>query len=208
MKYRPVSFLPAVVLMIIPAVVLSTETNRPAALRLPPADWDAGQHRLAWLVATNKPGEYPLPTVWSGVEQVTARTGWYARKDAIVVQTNQWIEFDKFTVGRAPALPPRLRDERFISKGEGFPQAAYRVSLPSDSELLLMRDISSVTNLFRSNPFFSQSTNFAAQTRGIRLFTLCPYDAIETLQVTFMRRAGEDVIDSILVKRARLHPKP
>jgi len=141
------------------------------------------------------------------MEKVTARTGRYATKDAKMEQTNQWLEFDKFTVGRGSATP-KLRDERFISKGEqGYGQATYRVSLPSDAELTRIRDVSSVINFWGWNPF-SDGTNFPGQAPGIRLFTLGPYDSIETLQVTFMRRGREEMIDGILVKRSRLYPQP
>jgi hypothetical protein len=217
--HRPIRL--AVFVLSAATVVAQAQTNRSASLILPPADWDAGKHTLAALVTTNREGDYALPSVWAGVEQVTARAGWYATKDEVAKETGTALEFDKLTVGTGPVLgpavgqvPPWLRGVHVISKAEPrnkhtpfAPFAIYRASLPSDAELLEMRDISSVTNIFAHNPF-SQSTNSTAEAVGVRLFTLRPYDSMETLSVMFLRRNQEDVIDSILVKRARLHPQP
>src|SRR3974377_1633750 len=85
-------------------VVTHAQTNRSAALILPPEDWDVRKHLLVALVITNREGDYALPSVWAGVEQVTARTGWYATKDEVAKQTtNTALEFDKLTVGLGPA---------------------------------------------------------------------------------------------------------
>jgi hypothetical protein len=140
------------------------------------------------------------------MEKVTARLGWYATKEAIAEQANQRLEFDKFTVSSQPAAP--MLRTGFLSRGEqGYGWASYRASLPSDAELLQMRDVSSVSNFWGWNPF-SGGTNFMGQAPSIRLFTLRPYDSIETLQVTFMKRRQDSKIDSIVVKRGSLHPQP
>jgi hypothetical protein len=201
------SFFILMLVVIVGVVVVSkAETNRLSPLILPPADWDATKHRLASFVAKNQPGGYPLPFVWAGMEKVTARIGWYATKDAIAEQTNQWLEFDKFTVSRQPAV--RMFRAGFISRGEqGYGWASYRAALPSDAELLQMRDASSVSNFLGWNPF-SGETNFVTRSPSIRLFTLRPYDSIETLQVTFKKRSQDSRIDSILVKRGSLQPQP
>jgi len=211
MRHQKLPLILALVIVVAQVVAATAQTNTSAPLILPPPDWDARTHRLASLVATNKPGEYPLPMTWTGVEQVTTRFGWYARLGARAdgEQADAVIEFDKFTVSSEP-VPPMLRGG-YLSKGtQGYGWAAYRATLPSDSELLQMRDISSVSNLFGWSPF-SKSTNSsvqapASQAPRIRLFTLRPYDSIETLQVTFMRRGQESTIDSIMVRRGLLHP--
>ena len=194
--------------MVLSAGMAAAQTNGSAALILSPADWDAGNHMLASLVATDKPGEYALPLAWAGAEKVTARTGWYATKEAVAEEKDQWLEFDKFTVGSRTA-GPRLREDRFLSKGgQGSGWAYYRASLPSDIELFEIRDVLSVSNLFGWNPF-SQATNNAGETVAvsIRYFSLRPSDAIETLQVTFTKRGQESTIESILLKRGRLSPQ-
>jgi hypothetical protein len=124
-------------------------------------------------------------------------------------EKDEVLEFDKFTLspGQAPFIP-----ERAISKGQFWPGPAYRSSLPTDAELLKMRDFSSVTNIFGWNPFGTNFTNRVlnrgTQEPGIRFFTLTPYNSLEILHVTFLKLAGESTISGVLVKRARLHPQP
>jgi hypothetical protein len=121
------------------------------------------------------------------------------------------LEFDTFTVAHGPVLPV-LHEDRFISKVGRRSGPVYRQSLPTDAELLQMRDISSVTNFLGWNPFETKLTNGmfkpAAEEPGIRFFALRPYNSIEILHVTFLKRASEaTTIDGVLAKRALLHPE-
>jgi hypothetical protein len=203
---RPSSlFVLTLALMVGAVAVISAQTNKPGPLILPPANWDRGKHVLAPLVTTNKPGEYPLHRDWIGVEKVTARSGWFTNRADMANQTNALLDFDRFTVCRGPIFPV-MREDRYISKGGCGPGPAYRHSLPSDAELLQMRDVSSVSNFFGWYPFSRRWTN--GESVGICYFSLRPYDSIETLNVTFSKRANDTRIESILVRRAVLFPQP
>ncbi|EEF60466.1 hypothetical protein [Pedosphaera parvula] len=173
------------------------QSNAPPSIILPAADWNVREHVLASLVTTNKPGDYPLPSAWAGVEKVTARTGWHARKDEVAGQTNRWFHFDKLTVCPGPIFPV-MREDRYIWDAATGRRSgpAYRPSLPTDSELLGMHDDASVTNFLGFNPFRSGISGAP----GIRYFTLGPYNTIKTLNVTFMKGTGSN-INSILIRR-------
>jgi hypothetical protein len=178
----------------------------PGGLVLPPADGPRGRHFLTALVTTNKEGDFTLPYVWAGVEQVTARTGWYVRLEEVARQTNAWLEFDKFTVRRIPPTPEALLHGRVISKEGQAYGAAYRASLPTDADLLRVQDVLTFSNLFGWIPFADPSTAVAGSV-SVRWFTLQANDSIETLYVIFQRRGQSGVFDSILVRRARLQPQ-
>jgi hypothetical protein len=202
---RPSSpFILALALIVGAVVAISAQTNKPEPLILPPANWDHEKHVLAPLVATNKPGDYPLHPDWIGVEKVTARSGWFTNRSEMAKQANALLDFDRFTVWRRPVFPV-MPSDRFIFKFPGSPTFAYRRSLPSDAELLQMRDVSSVSNFYGCNPFSRKWTNGEAFV--ICFFSLRPYDSIDTLDVTFSKRANETQIDGILVRRAVLFPQ-
>jgi len=195
-----------ILLFLIAAVVLlNSQTNIGHSLILPPKDWDRSKHMLASLVTTNRPGDYLLQFDLVGIEKVTVHTGWYAAHHP---QTNVLLKLDRFTVRDGP-FSPLVREDRFVwSIEEGRFGRDYRQSLPSDAELLQMRDISSISNFIGGNPFAPGPTNISARSVGRGFFTLRPYDSIETLNVTFMKRTHESEIESVLVKRAVLHPQP
>lgn len=204
MKNRPLLFILMLVFLIAPVVILNSQTNTGQSLILPPKNWDKSKHLLASLVATNRPGDYPLQYDWVGIEKVTARTGWYAAHP----QTNALLKLDRFTVRDGP-FSPLVREDRFIwSVEEERFGRSYRKSLPSDAELLQMRDITSISNFIGGNPFAPGPTNISSRSVGRGFFTLHPYDSIETLNVTFMKRTHESEIESVLVRRAVLHPQP
>lgn len=196
------------------SLFLRAQANKPAALILPPADWDAGTHILASLVATNSPGDHPLPQTWAGIERVTARTGCYTTngyttKGEVAHQADQWLEFDQFTV-IAKSSP--MREHRFISsktKADYF-GPAYRPSLPSDAELLEIKDTLSVSNLVGWD-IFARRIKVHTATPTFHFFTLRPYDGIQTLRVTFnvsFLKGKENTVQGILIKRAVLQPRP
>jgi hypothetical protein len=217
MKSRPSALTLGLMLVVGFAALSLSQTNKHPALILPPADWDAGKHPLASLVATNKPGDYSLPCAWAGMERATARIGSYAAKDEIRREKDEWVEFDTFTVTPGASFPAMRRS---IFKGERQYGPIYRPSLPSDAELLAMRSLSSVSNFLGRNPFPEKSkepkklTNSGVvpvegETTIIPCyFTLRPYNSIEIVRVAFRKRPGESTMDGILVRRARLHPQP
>ncbi|HEX5219047.1 MAG TPA: hypothetical protein VFZ59_05720 [Verrucomicrobiae bacterium] len=214
MKSRLSHIILATVLTALGTFTSTSQTNRPAGLILPPADSDARTHILASLLTTNEPGEYSLPRVWVGAEKVTVEIGSFRTKEG--GPTNQWLKFDQLMVGRQ-SLHPKQREDRFIisrrekNRGENPIGASfYRASLPSDSELMGMRDFQSVSNLFGWNPFAHATNLIGANSQwvSIRYFALGPSDTIETVQVTFMKRGNESQIDNIRVSRSRLHPEP
>ena len=187
------------------AVVLSSilskaQSNAPASIILPPADWDVHKHILFTFVTTNKPGNYPFKRAWVGVEKVTARSGYYANEHIIIAEkTNRWLRFGGLMVcsGR---IVPVAKEDRYIYIGTNeSPRFAYRPSLPTDSELLGMRDVASVTNFCGWNPFFAPDKN--ASSAGGRFFTLGAYNSIDTLDVFFDKQGGSSNIVSILVRR-------
>jgi hypothetical protein len=215
MKSRPSILKLALMLVVVCAAPLLAQSNKPSALILPPPDWDAGKHILAQLLATNKPGDYPLPYAWVGVMKVTAWSdGYPILKEER--ETGEVFEFDKFTV-----IDPRralIHADRFIistgSTGQFRVEAIYRPSLPADAELLKLQDLSSITNFLGYSPL-GWALNFTnlvvkpeAEASSFHFFTLGPYDSLEILEVTFLRRFREPTnLPSVQVKRGRLHPR-
>jgi hypothetical protein len=181
----------------------AAQTNKP--IIFPPQKWDASKHLLAPFVASNKPGKYPLPFEWVGFEKVTARTGWYTNQIERAEQTNVLIDFDRLAV--LPKPLPIVRENHYISHSKSGFGAGYRRSLPSDAELLQIRDVSSVTNFLGAIPSLGANTNATGRTIGIRFFTLGPLDSIATLQVTFDIPNHNSRVAGILVKRAVLYPQ-
>lgn len=198
MKHQSTSSIVAMVLLWGALVAGAAQTNRPVSIIFPPANWDARKHVLAPFVATNKPGNYSLPFDWVGLEKVTARSGCYTNQVAMVDMTNIFFHFDQLLVGHKLWF----RSDRFLGNSESSFGPGYRRSLPSDAELLRMRDVSSVSNFLGENPF-SGTTRSAV---GIRFFTLRPNDSLSELQVTFMKRS-DSRIEGILVRRAVLYPQ-
>lgn len=207
----------ALILAAFASVINSVEaqSNSSNVLILPAPDWNPKTHILAALVATNKPGEYPLTPAWVGEERVTMRTGWYEKEYEFDKQsnlprrTNDWHRFDMFELYAAPVVP-RDPTVRVICEMKGKQQTCacgYRPSLPTDSELTKMCDVSSVSNFFGWNYFrnFHPATNQPAAVIGRRYFTLGPYDSINTLYVEFWKSSLGTNIDGILIKRGRFH---
>jgi hypothetical protein len=191
--------------MVLSVWVLKAQVKVPNPLILPPAKWDASQHILASLVTTNQPGDYALRPAWVGLDKVTVRTGWNTNQDQIAMQTNRWFRFDRLTVCSGRIIPV-VREDRYICNatnqfGGSF---AYRPSLPTDSQLLAMRDVSAVTNLFGWNPF-SKMTIGVGQEVGTGYFTLAPYNSIETVETHFYNQRGSSKIDCVLVRRGHFH---
>ena len=186
------------------------QSNSSNSLVLPPSDWNPKTHILATLIATNKPGDYPLGNEWAGVEEVTVRTGHFTDPYEMTKQTNRWRHYNEITVCRGPMFP-RVHEDRFLSEGDptaGGP--AYRTSLPGDGELRKIHDVSSLTNFLGWNPFHDVhlGTNHSGGWlggMGAYYFTLRPYDSIETLYVEVSRNAPGTNIDGILIKRGRFH---
>ena len=121
----------------------------------------AQTHILSLLVTTNRPGDYPLHPAWIGVEKVTVHTGQYSRDDEVLK-----FHFDRLTVLPNPILP-RAFENRFICETVGSNQVpgstcGYCLSLPTDSELIKMREDSSVTNLFGLNPFLAGMSKWSS----------------------------------------------
>jgi hypothetical protein len=196
------------VVVVLPGAATAAEANKSASIIFPPEKWDAGKHILTPYVATNKPGDYPLPFEWVGMEKVTARTGWYTNQIMRAEQNNVLIDFDQLEVWPRPL--PIVRENHYISHTKIGVGAGYRRSLPSDAELLQMCDVSSVTNFLGSIPFSGANTNATGRTIGIRFFTLGPLDSIATLQVTFAipnHPKHDSHVEGILVKRAVLYPQ-
>ena len=80
----------------------------------------------------------------------------------------------------------------------------YRSTLPSDNELLGMQDAASVSNFFGFNAF--KHFDGRQADIGVSYFTLGAYDSIETLKVSFMRRAGTNIV-GMIVKRGHFRCK-
>ena len=201
------SFLLLAVLTCAVVAVAQAQTNKVKSFVLPPEDWNASKHVLISIVTTNVPGSYKLPTIWSGEERVTARTGWFRgdfvlRRDA----TNDWLTATNFELLADSVLSRRFGKRQLdLVSGDGRALAAYRQSLPSDSALLAITNTTSVSNLLGWNPFLNVTN---ASTIRVRFFSLRPYDSIESLYVTFfVRRENPDTIHSTLVKRGKLHPQ-
>lgn len=204
MKHQSASPIVAMVLLWGVLMASAAQTNKPVSIIFPPTNWDAGKHILAPYVATNKPGNYSLPFDWAGFEKVTARSGWYTDRVAMVEQTNIFFHFDQLLV----VHKPWFRADRFLGNSESSFGPGYRRSLPSDAELLQMRDVSSVSNFLGENPFSSRKTyGTGGSAIGVRFFTLRPNDSLSELQVTFMKRNQGSRVDSILVRRAVLYPQ-
>lgn len=190
------------------AAGLKAQSNSASELILPTQKWAYNKHILASLVITNKPGDYPLVPAWNGVQKVTVCTGWFTNDFERKYQTNQLFHFDRLTVCSGPILPI-LKEDRFICEADGSGQVpgsmfGYRSTLPNDNELLGMLDVASVTNFFGFNAF--EHFDGRQSDIGVSYFTLGAYDSIETLNVTFMKRAGTN-IESIIVKRGHFRRK-
>jgi hypothetical protein len=181
---------------------LNGQSGQSDSLTLPPKGWNVNDHILYGLIVTNKPGDYPLPQPWVGVEKTTARTGYYAGHFEIASETNQLIRLKTLTV--SPSLmPAETTAYRYIFDipENPFPDFAYRSSLPTDAELLQMHDVASIRDFcYGSN---SKHLNFS---RTIMFegnyFTLRPYNSIDTLHVEFLRYAGSSEITNVLVRRS------
>lgn len=170
---------------------------------------------LADLVLTNKPGNYALDVRWRGFEKVTANTGWYATSDGQREHPNRWLRFDRFIVHPRPDPwgSDRCLDD---SKSTGLSGNiyGYRASLPTDQELLALRWDWSLTNLIGYNPF-RRRANPASDSHppwGIsstfRFFAVGRTNAIETLQVTFLKTNNQGAaIDGVVIKRALITPE-
>jgi hypothetical protein len=193
-------FFLAIIVTILSATILKAQSNTPASIILPPADWDVHKHVLFTFVTTKKPGNYPLQPAWVGVEKVTARNGYYANEHEIAEETNRWLHFDRLTVCSGHIVPV-AKEDRYIcnATNEWSPNFAYRPSLPTDTELLGMRDVASVTNFFGWNPFWGPDKNGSGV--GTSFFTLGPYNSIDTLYVFFNKQGGSSNIVSTLVRR-------
>ena len=185
------------------ALTLNAQTSAPTSLILPPEHWDIKTHALFAFSTTNKPGNYSLQPLWAGVEKVTIRTGWFAQEYEarmdMSMQTNKFLKFDRLTVCSGPILPV-IREDRYICDAVSgkAPGPAYRQSLPTDSELRAMHDVSSVTSFFGWNPFGHWQ---GAQSVGMTYFSLGPYNSIDTLHVEFMKKGESSDITGILVRR-------
>ena len=186
--------------IVLSAMALKAQSNAPASIILPPADWDVHKHILFTFVTTNKPGNYPFQRAWVGVEKVTARSGYFANEQLIAEETNRSFRFGGIKVfsGR---IAPVAKEDRYIYIGtnEWWQGFVYRPSLPTDSELLGMRDVASVTNFFGWNPFSEPDIYYSGVGRGF--FTLGAYNSIDTLQVFFNKQGGSSNIVSTLVRR-------
>jgi hypothetical protein len=181
---------------------LKAQLNSASSLVLQPNEWAYNKHILASLVITNKPGNYPLMPAWSGVQKVTVCNGWFTNDFERKYQTNQLFHFNRLTVCSGPILPI-LKEDRFICEADGSAHVSgsmfgYRSTLPSDNELLAMQDVASVTNFFGFNAF-EQSDGRQSEI-GASYFSLGGNDSVETLNATFMKRSGTNIV-GIIVKR-------
>ncbi len=184
----------------------SGNQNPPSSMVLPPKDWDIKQHILYPLIVTNKPGTYVLQSVWIGMEKVTASTGWFVKTDkdpySMNLHTNKVLRFDRLSV-----CPPGrswfgLPVDRYIwdtTIGQ-WPEQTYRPTLPSDSELLAMQDVSAVTNFLGFKAFMNLTNG---ESIGTCFFTPGPYNSIDTMDVVFFKPGNSSKITAILVRRAR-----
>ena len=205
MKSCTPTYLLAIAVTVVSVWSLKAQLNKPASIVLPPKSWDISKHILVSLVTTNKPGDYALRPAWVGVDKVTVRTGWHTNEDEMARQTNRWFRFDRLTVCSGHIFPA-VPEDRYIcnATNEFSREFSYRPSLPTDDELLEIRDVSAVTNLCGWNPFFKM-TNGVGQEVGMGYFTLTPYNSIETLDASFYNKRGSSKIDSIIVRRGHFH---
>jgi hypothetical protein len=205
MKHRTSPIVLLALLSLLPAMASFAQSNAPASLILPPADWDVKQHILFGLLTTNKQGTFPLHPAWVGMEKVTVCTGMVYTVLSIdkTEQTARSARLDTVRVWARSAMP-RIPEDRVIEDGiNGKAGGLYRSSLPTDSELLGMRDFSAVRK------FVGRDINFTNHflSEGFHYVALGPYDSIDTLYVSFGKTGGATNIDSILIRRGRLYPQ-
>jgi hypothetical protein len=194
-KTVPFLFL-AIMATILLATALKAQSNAPASIILPPADWDVHKHIFFTFVTTNKPGNYPLQPAWVGVEKVTARSGYYANEHEIAEETNRWLHFDRLMVCSG-SIVPVAKEDRYICNATNawVPAFAYRSSLPTDTELLGMRDVADVNKFVGYKTFYTNHLGVFAD-----YFTLGPYNSIDTVNVEF-DADGSSKIESMIVRR-------
>jgi hypothetical protein len=200
MKKFASSFFLAMIATVFSAIILKAQSNAPASIILPPANWDVHKHILFILVTTNKPGNYSLQSAWVGVEKVTARSGYYANEREIMEETNRWFHFDRLTVCPGHIFPVVPEDRNICnSTNDADTGFSYRSSLPTDSELLGMRDVAAVNKFVGYKAFY---TNHLGVFAGY--FTLGPYNSIDTVNVEF--NGGENSkIESMIVRRGHFN---
>ncbi|HSY17382.1 MAG TPA: hypothetical protein VK815_03570 [Candidatus Acidoferrales bacterium] len=193
------------------ALMLEAQSNAPGPLILPPNKWDNQKHLLASLMTTNRPGSYSLQPAWVGIEKVTARTGYYTNWFETVNQSNRWFHFERFTV-RPGRIMPMAPEDRYVCEVDtngndaSFSTYAYRAALPTDSDLLGVRDPASLTNLIGwTFPKGKKTDPRSWVGIGGAYFTLGPYNSIETVRVEYMQHATGTKIDGIIVRRGHFH---
>jgi hypothetical protein len=206
MKHRTSSIVILALLSLLPTLASFAQSNAPALLILPPADWDVKHHILFGLVTTNKQGTFPLHPAWVGIEKVTVCTGMVytvlntdkAEQTARTARLNTFRVWDRSSI---PGIP----EDRVIESGTKGEIAGglYRSSLPTDSDLLEMRDFAAVRR------FVGRDINFTNHflSEGFHYVALGPYDSIDTLYVAFGKMGVATNIDSILIRRGRLYPQ-
>jgi len=154
---------------------------------------------LSPLLTSNKPGKYPLKPAWVGVEKVTIHIGRYATKDSHNEQeSNRSLRFDMLVISKGEKNSPFNKPRICESGGDTDVQGAahgYRDSLPSDDELLKMRDEESMAKLYGLRSFSGWNNP------GISLFRLVSSNKIETITVVFDRPKSGSPIESLLVRR-------
>jgi hypothetical protein len=92
---------------------------------------------------------------------------------------------------------PAAKEDRYICNETNawVPAFAYRASLPTDSELLGMRDVADVNKFVGYKAFYTNHLGIFAD-----YFTLGSYNSIDTVQVEF-DASGSSKIESMIVRR-------
>ena len=205
MKHRTTSVVLLSLLLLLSGLASFAQSNAPASLILPPADWDAKQHILFGFVTTNRMGTFPLHPAWVGIEKVTVCTGtvYTTLKIDKADQIARTARLDTVRVWARSAMQ-KIPEDRAIEGSINGSAAGglYRSSLPTDSALLGMRDFSAVSKFVGRE---ISSTNYLSE--GFHYVALGPYDSIDTLYVAFGKINAGTNFDSLLIRRGRLYPQ-
>jgi len=156
-------------------------------------------------MATNLPGLYPLPKVWTGREKIT-----YSDAAPGVADDNRHHRLDTaqamgnlrhpFFVNYSWCIGERGTNE--LKPGTIH---AYRPRLPSDAELAAIRTDAALTNLFHAILGLIQVPDFVAGAGfGSQHFTLGTNNTIETLRVYFYKNKPGTNFQSVTIHRATL----